>query len=258
MIRPLVVLALCLAVGCAPRLPERFDSAENDAVLALALEGDADAQVALGQMLEQGRGGAPDYDGALHWYRRAASQGNALAAFSLGQLYEQGRGVARDYAEAVRWYTRAAKRGSGSAAFRLGVLYEHGLGVARDTTRAAAWYQRAATQWSAGVAVPLAPDYVIVEPARTADAAAAARTARVHLASVRDTDQALAVWQTARESFADVLGGLALVVVELELGAEAGLFYQVQAGPFADDAAAETACAMLNERGQFCRPVPAP
>lgn len=255
-----MAFALVLAVvlgACAPGLPDRFASPANAAVLALAQDGDAEAQAALGLIYEQGGGGPPDHDAAIRWYRRAARQGNALAAFRLGQMHEAGRGTARDYAKAARWYGRAAEGGDSAAAYRLGVLHEHGLGVPRDTTRAALWYQRAASGWSQGVAPPLAASHVVIDPAAGSAPADAVRAARAHLASLRTADEALDAWARLRDAHADALGGLQLVVVELDLGADAGLFYQVQAGPFADDAAAEAACAALNARGQFCQPVPA-
>ncbi|MEX2649867.1 MAG: hypothetical protein WD673_12720, partial [Alphaproteobacteria bacterium] len=54
----IVLTAALLAAGCAEsRLPARFASAENQAVLALARCGDAAAPAARGEMYEAGRGG---------------------------------------------------------------------------------------------------------------------------------------------------------------------------------------------------------
>ena len=53
-----------------------------------------------------GRNG--QYAQAALWYRKAAEQGNADAQLSLGYLYDDGQGVPQDYAEAYFWYYLAA------------------------------------------------------------------------------------------------------------------------------------------------------
>ncbi len=54
-----------------------------------------------------------------------------------------------------------------------------------------------------------------------------------------------------RKRNADLLGGLTLTVERADLG-EKGVFYRVQAGPVADEAAARKLCAALGERKQAC------
>ena len=49
---------------------------------------------------------------AAIWFRRAAEQGDAIAQLNLGELYESGRGVSRDRVEAWRWYSYAARQGN--------------------------------------------------------------------------------------------------------------------------------------------------
>lgn len=64
----------------------------------VASSGNADAQAYLGEMYQQGIGGAPqDLQQAIAWYEKAARQGNARAISSLAMLYGQGApGVPRD------------------------------------------------------------------------------------------------------------------------------------------------------------------
>lgn len=76
--------------------------------LPMAEEGDALAQVYVGEVFEKGMGVPPDYATAAHWYRKAADQGNARAQISLGFLYERGLGVSRDPTNALNWYRKAA------------------------------------------------------------------------------------------------------------------------------------------------------
>lgn len=69
--------------------------------------GNAEAQVNVGEIFEQGVGGSPNYDAAIIWYRKAAAQGNTRGQFNLGTLYEQGLGVERDPLTALNWYRQA-------------------------------------------------------------------------------------------------------------------------------------------------------
>jgi len=247
---PVAVLAFVL-LTCAPGLG-RFASPEDDAVLALARAGDAEAQAALGAMFEDGRGGAPDYDAAALWYRRSAWQGNAYAAYRLGELHERGRGVARDLDQAMAWYRRAAEAGNESAAFRLGQLYEQGANGHRDVREALRWYRAAAAGWRARARYPLAPDFALAGVAPD-DATTQPGSARLHLASLPSAAEAATAWTALQNAYPDVLGGLSLEVVPLDLGT--GVFHQVRAGPLSLDAAT-AACAALHARGRFCQPVP--
>lgn len=72
-----------------------------------AEQGDADAQVNVGEIFEKGAGGTPNYQAALIWYNKAAEQGNKRAQFNLGTLYEQGLGVEKDAVAALEWYRKA-------------------------------------------------------------------------------------------------------------------------------------------------------
>ena len=342
----MAMAGLAAACGGPQSLPKRYAaSAENAEVMAMAEAGDADAQLALGQMFEDGRGGRPDYAAAADWYGRAARQGLPLAQYRLGQLYERGLGVPQDYAVAASWYRRAAEQGLDVAQFQMGYFYEKGLGVGRDVDQAVAWYQRAAAGWRSGQAFALAPSYVVAsdgaaplvaqqlateeptaaavqpaqetrqdtaaapaaehapppEPAAPAQAEAhegepvvfdvaaasdadagpaeeaaagpapapdpvAAREAapaeladlgavRVHLASFRTAAEAVQAWRNLRARYDALLAPYGFAVARLDLGEQAGAFYQLQAGPLADAAAAQGLCRALHAAGQFCQPM---
>lgn len=49
---------------------------------------------------------------AAEWYRKSANQGNAEAQVLLGVLYENGFGVPKDLSLAAFWYKKAADQGS--------------------------------------------------------------------------------------------------------------------------------------------------
>lgn len=75
--------------------------------LPAAEAGDAEAQVAVGEIFERGLGTEPNYQAAAIWYEKAADQGNRRGQFNLGTLYEQGLGVDQDKARALTLYRQA-------------------------------------------------------------------------------------------------------------------------------------------------------
>ena len=82
-------------------------AASFDTWMPLAMGGDANAQLIVGELAERGREGVPDYEMAKLWYSRAAEQKNAAAMFNLARLYEQGLGVGADQTLAAEWYRKA-------------------------------------------------------------------------------------------------------------------------------------------------------
>ncbi|MDA0655569.1 MAG: tetratricopeptide repeat protein, partial [Proteobacteria bacterium] len=57
-----------------------------------------------------------------------------------------GKGVPRNYQDAVTWYQKAATQGEPAAQFNLGVMYRKGRGVPKDDKVARQWYEKAAKQ----------------------------------------------------------------------------------------------------------------
>ena len=67
------------------------------------------AQNHIATMYSEGTGVDQDYEAAVKWYTKAATQGFAKAQYSLGLMYSTGSlGVAQNYDEAVRWLKLAA------------------------------------------------------------------------------------------------------------------------------------------------------
>lgn len=75
--------------------------------LPSAEEGDAEAQLSVGEIFEKGLGTEPNYEVAIFWYQKAAEQGNKSALFNLATLYEQGLGVEKDKLKAINYYRQA-------------------------------------------------------------------------------------------------------------------------------------------------------
>jgi outer membrane biosynthesis protein TonB len=108
---------------------------------------------------------------------------------------------------------------------------------------------------SAAEAKPPAPPKPAAIAAKT-PAPAAAETAangrvEVRLASVRTPESAREEWARLKRENADLLGNLRANAVPIDLG-EKGVYYRIQAGPFADAATAERLCAELKKRNHGC------
>lgn len=110
--------------------------------LAVA-KGDAEAQMYLGWLTQEGRGVPQDYAKAATLFTAAGNQGNAQAQMYLGWLYQEGHGVPQNDRVAARWYQKAADRGNAQAQLYLGWLYQEGRGVKQDNAAAARWYRKA-------------------------------------------------------------------------------------------------------------------
>ncbi len=85
-----------------------------------------------------------DYATAVKLYRLAAEQGDASAQLNLGNMYTDGQFLIQDYAEAVKLYKLAATQDHALAQATLGAMYSSGRGVVQDYTRAHMWASLAA------------------------------------------------------------------------------------------------------------------
>jgi hypothetical protein len=74
---------------------------------------------------------------------------------------------------------------------------------------------------------------------------------RVQLASLRTPEAAREEWARLKREHPDLLGKLTAVAVRSDLGAK-GIYYRIEAGPFADRAAAVRLCKALKERDLGC------
>jgi uncharacterized protein len=111
----------------------------------LANQGDAKAQVALGELYVKGEGVKPNTAKAIAWYRKAADQGNVIAQNNLGAIYASGDGVPQDYAKAITFLRKSADKGDAIAEDNLGLMYADGSGLPQDITQAFAWFNLSAS-----------------------------------------------------------------------------------------------------------------
>ena len=152
-IKLLLVISFVVLSGTAfmPSMSfaEKDSGKSFEEYLSLAKQGDAEAQLHLGNMYKKGKGVPKDYKEAVRWYRKAAEQGEAHAQMKLGYMYRMGydgEGVPQNYKEAVRWYRKAAEQGYVRTQYTLGVMYRDGEGVPKDLVASYAWLNISAAQ----------------------------------------------------------------------------------------------------------------
>jgi localization factor PodJL len=115
-----------------------------DRLTALAIKGDARAELVIGLKYLKGDGIAANDAQAAHWFERSAQAGDAVAQNFLGSLYQAGRGAPADLAQALHWYQAAASQGDRHAMSNLAVLYANGTGAQKNLAEAARWFERSA------------------------------------------------------------------------------------------------------------------
>jgi len=111
-----------------------------------AEQGNAEAQMAVGESYFNGKGVAKDQKQAVEWYAKAAGQGLAKAQWSLSICYLLGLGVAKDEKKWMEWLIKSADQGFAQAQTSLASCYLLGKGVAKDEKKAVELYQKAAAQ----------------------------------------------------------------------------------------------------------------
>jgi TPR repeat protein len=101
-----ILLMMCLmsVVACAPKKnPSQVKSLDGGiasfkqqdyktalgTLYPLAVQGNAQAQYAVGYMLYYGKAGAANISEGMNWIRKSAAQGNPLAERALGIFYTQ-------------------------------------------------------------------------------------------------------------------------------------------------------------------------
>lgn len=160
----------------------KLSQKELSAVQERAVQGDADAQLALGIAYDGGnRAFKRDHVKARHWYEISAKQGNLDARYWLigmdspqaknlsvirsrylalaraghiggmnayAGLCAEGAGGPQDLSGAMLWWRKAADAGSSEGAFNVGIMHLEGEGVPANEKDGVDWLRRAASQGS--------------------------------------------------------------------------------------------------------------
>lgn len=140
-----MILALLLGLTVSATAISDLEKERLKENIALAKQGDAGSQVALGDAYSKGEGVEKDLTQAFYWHQKAADQGYAIGQYSVGWAYYIGEYtfLVQDYPKALYWFKKAADQNLNIAQYVLGKIYEDGEGVRQNRTTAKEWYGKA-------------------------------------------------------------------------------------------------------------------
>jgi TPR repeat protein len=115
-------------------------------LLALAQQGDKQAQFDVGHMYHIDKRVKRDFIKAVEWYEKAAQQGHDKAQYMLAGMYVRGGHVPEDKKRAAELYEKAAEHGHPEAQYSIASMHYSGSGVPKDYKKAAPWFEKAAEQ----------------------------------------------------------------------------------------------------------------
>jgi uncharacterized protein len=148
--------------GQFPKYPYKKTLNEWRALLALAEQGDAEAECNVAGLYDDGcknRSGKilvrRSARKALEWYRRSAAHGDTSAQNNLGVILSSAKASKEERREALIWLKRAARTGDGCATTNAAIVYrEDG-----DLRRAVYWFRKHAALGDDSARIQLAIHY---------------------------------------------------------------------------------------------------
>ena len=109
-----------------------------------AEQGVVKAQTELGRSYYYGVGTTENFNQAIKWLERAASNNNEYAAYMMGLVYRLD-GYNQDVQKSIKWHMMASYLGYVEANIELGHMHEVGFGYLQsDPYEAIKWYKKAA------------------------------------------------------------------------------------------------------------------
>ena len=229
----------------------KFDQAITELKPA-AENGDSEAQYLLAETYLGGHGG--NMMEAIKWMTASANQGYAQAQARLALIYATGHGVRTDKVEAYRWFSLAAELADPKTQKNLKTVSEANRAVMAKqlTPQQRKEGDAAVSAWKAtGIAMVQQQTPAIESPANVGKIGEVVPGIRIQLAAVKSAVAAQQEWGRLQQSLGGNLQGLTLTVETVDLGTK-GIYNRVQAGPFADKAAAAAKCDALKALKQDC------
>ena len=107
-------------------------------------QGLAAADLALSLCYATGDGVPEDENLAFHHMKKAADRGIPEAQLGVAECYQNGAGTKQDLTKAFKYFKKAAEQGDARAQTRLGMCYQMGEGVAQNEKLAHKWFLTAA------------------------------------------------------------------------------------------------------------------
>ena len=130
------------------RCLEETNASNEDIVVAYrksAEMGNPEAMCFLGEWCQYGdKGLAVDIHESFRWWKKAAEIGCSQAQCAIGDCYDFGKGAAEDKIEALKWYKRSASKDYIPAVYVLGLCYYYGNGIRKNKREALKYFRRAA------------------------------------------------------------------------------------------------------------------
>ncbi|MGH9988237.1 MAG: tetratricopeptide repeat protein [Nitrososphaeraceae archaeon] len=118
---------------------ERYEEA-FERYRVLAENGSVSSQVLLGWMYHAGKGVQQSLEEAEKWYRKAAATNSPEGQFYLATVHR----TKQNYDEAIEWLGKSASQDYSPAIYLLGKLYYTGEGVIVNRAKAFEYFERAA------------------------------------------------------------------------------------------------------------------
>lgn len=141
----LVVAVLVAASGCSSvpgdaALRSGHPEQAADLYRRGAEQGDANAALNLGLLIDKERVSSSKYGEAGDWFKKACNLGNLPACHNVGVAYEYGKnGLPKDYAQARNFYFKAATEGYMQSQYNLASLYSNDYVAPRDDVEGLKW-----------------------------------------------------------------------------------------------------------------------
>jgi len=114
-------------------------SQDLNKLIALAEQGNAEAQEDLGVKYLRGDGVPKDPKRAFEWIGKSARNHYPAAQRDLGTIYYDGVVVEKNIESAIRWWFLSAEAGDAIAQENMGIMLMNGLGVPKDIVSAYMW-----------------------------------------------------------------------------------------------------------------------
>jgi len=108
--------------------------------IELALEGNSDARLWVGNFYDRGLGVATNKEKARYWFKLASEQNHPSACFNLAMLEKRGSQFPDNVEYVVSLLKKSSDLGNDSASYELGLMYNMGYGIEQNYEKAAYYY----------------------------------------------------------------------------------------------------------------------
>jgi len=207
--------------------------------LALAKQGDVQAQTVLAMMFRYGEGTPVDSETALSVYRLAAEAGHAPAQYQMGVMLRDGEGVTPNEAAALRWFQQAAQNGYDKARLAIEDLAPS---AALASNPDEPMPQRT-EPWN--FELPASLSQPLMEQTTSPPQPSFERGFRVQLAAMRSKEAVIDLWEFLKQEFPQLTSSLPYTVSVFEPDDQSPTLYRLRVGDFRSEQSARRFCDII-------------